>query len=60
MHRTLLVTLLLLLPSLASAQSQCTVQPSDLDDNVHSVQQPPAPLQPSTLQPADGSIYSTR
>ena len=51
MHRALLVTSLLLLPSLASAQSQCTVQPSDLDDNVHSVQQPLAPLQPSSLQP---------
>jgi len=51
MHRALLVTSLLLLPSLASAQSQCTVQPSDLGDNVHSVQQPHAPLQPSSLQP---------
>ncbi len=51
MHRALLITSLLLLPSLASAKSQCTAQPSDLDDNVHSVQQPAAPLRPSTLQP---------
>ncbi len=52
MHRSLLVTSLLLLPSLASAQSQCTVQPSDLGENIHSVQQPPAPLQPLPLQPS--------
>jgi thiol:disulfide interchange protein DsbG len=51
MRRTLLVTSLLLLPSLALAQSQCTMQPADLGDTVHSVQQPPAALQPSSLQP---------
>jgi len=51
MHRALIATSLLLLPSLASAQSQCTGQPAELGDNVHSVQQPPAFMQPSSPQP---------
>jgi thiol:disulfide interchange protein DsbG len=59
MRRALLVTSLLLLPSLASAQSQCSVEPSDQSNDVQSVQQLSAASQQSSLQPPT-AIPATR
>ena len=50
MRRALLVTSLLLLPSLASAQSQCTVQPFDQSGNGQPIQRLPASSQPTSPQ----------
>ncbi len=50
MHRVLLATSLLFLPSMASAASQCIVQPSATSETLQSAQQSPAAAQPSRPQ----------
>jgi len=50
MHRALLTTSLLLLPSLASGASQCMVQPSSTSDSLQSAQQPTVTAQPPGSQ----------
>jgi thiol:disulfide interchange protein DsbG len=56
MDRRLLATSLLLLPSLASATSQCMVQASDLGQGIQSSEQPPAVAQPSRPQPLHATV----
>lgn len=64
MHHSLLATSLLLLPSLAAAASQCTVQPPVSTESVRTAQQSPAVaqssrfqiLQPSAASPASQTI----
>jgi len=56
MDRRLLATSLLLLPSLASATSQCMVQASDLGQGIQSAEQPPAVAQPSRPQPLHATV----
>jgi len=51
MRRAPLTTLLLLLPSLGSAASQCVVQSAEPDQSTQAVQQQPPPSRPSSLQP---------
>jgi len=50
MHRALLTTSLLFLPSMATAASQCIVQPSSTNESLQSAQQSPAVAQPSKPQ----------
>ncbi len=58
MDRRLLATSLLLLPSLASAASQCMLQPSELGEGIQSAQQPPTVAQPSRPQPLQATVSS--
>ncbi len=58
MDRRLLATSLLLLPSLASAASQCMLQPSELGEGIQSAQQPPSVAQPSRPQPVQATVSS--